>query len=121
MNPNEGFAINTLFRVNCTGWIDPDVPLTYEVAHQTAYLSTVLCKHEDSSCETFLPMEGQTNKVLQIRIRIIDSFQAFTELNYAILVCIIHLAIGKFEWKCYCDCLFCLMPSVNIFYILVFF
>ncbi|XP_065069836.1 uncharacterized protein LOC135694887 isoform X2 [Rhopilema esculentum] len=97
MSPNEGFAINTLFLVNCTGWTDPDVPLTYEVAHQTDYLSTVLCKHEDSSCETFLPMEGQTNKVLQIRIRIIDSFEAFTEINHAILVKKPTLTVEKLD------------------------
>ena len=34
--PSEGYALDTEFRVACSGWTDQDLPLSYKFAYKTS-------------------------------------------------------------------------------------
>ena len=35
IEPSEGYALDTEFRVACSGWMDQDLPLSYKFAYKT--------------------------------------------------------------------------------------
>ena len=86
VDPKQGVAIYSTFFINCTGWIDTELPLVYEVAHVTDLLTTVVCRQPNSSCQTIFPIGENANSSLRIRVRIFDSLKMFTELFYTIQV-----------------------------------
>ena len=80
VDPKSGEAIYTRFNVNCSQWIDTELPLTYEVAHFNDILTTVVCRHHSPDCQTILPMASNDNLILYIRVRIIDNMGMFSEV-----------------------------------------
>ena len=89
-----GIAIYTSFNINCTQWIDTELPLTYEVAHFNDVLTTVVCRHHSENCQTLFPMASTSNQILYVRVRIIDNMGMFTEVFLNVSVSIVHSKIG---------------------------
>lgn len=86
INPSHGVAIHTDFNISCTGWLDTDQPLRYEVSHYTKVLLTVVCRKTDDSCNTILPVGDEKNSSVYVRIRVLDSLGMFTELYFVVKV-----------------------------------
>lgn len=98
MAPSSGIAIETKFRMNCTGWVDTDLPLLYELAYFTDVLTTVVCRKKESFCDSSFPVGDGTNSSLNIRIRVFDKFGMFSELYHNVKVLSFYKSIcGNFE------------------------
>ena len=91
VNPKRGLAIFTPFEITCTGWIDTERPITYEVAHINKVLTTVVCRQHNSTCRTILPIGPNGDMSLVLRVRIIDSLGMFTEIDLSV-----HVSIKSF-------------------------
>ena len=78
--PKIGYALNTSFRINCSDWMDPDQPLTYEFAYVNYYQDNVFfMSHEPTSSSVLLPMGHESNNfTLEMRLKIIDRLGAAT-------------------------------------------
>lgn len=80
VTPKNGVAMNTSFTISCSGWADPDRPLTYEFAYLTDFQPSVLYVSKDSNASSILlPMGHESNDFkLTLRMRIIDHLGAAT-------------------------------------------
>lgn len=79
MQPRVGSAMNTSFSINCTGWADPDPPLTYEFLYINYFQESVFFVSRDSSASVVLPMGHESNDFnLTLKMRIIDHLGAAT-------------------------------------------
>ncbi|XP_022779645.1 uncharacterized protein LOC111321123 [Stylophora pistillata] len=78
IHPKIGYAMNTSFRINCSHWMDPDQPLTYEFAYVNYYQDNVFfTSHEPISSSVLLPMGHESkNFTLHMRLKVIDRFGA---------------------------------------------
>ena len=86
ISPSSGAAIQTKFHINCSHWIDSELPLHYEVAHYTNILTTVVCKGVESICETIFPIGSGKNSSLSVRVRVLDALNMFTEVHFVVKV-----------------------------------
>ena len=53
VTPNEGFVLTTKFNISCSGWLDDELPLNYELRFakcSTLLIVTMLLKSERVSC-----------------------------------------------------------------------
>ena len=92
--------MQTPFLINCTHWKDVDLPLSYEVAHFTEALTTVVCYNKKELCETSLPVSPYSNNSLNLRIRVYDSYGTFAELKRIVYVSrFIILCDFVFYWR----------------------
>ena len=91
MDPIQGEAVSTAFNINCSGWIDSELPLTFEVAHFNDVLTTIVCRHHSQNCRTLLPIAATKDSILNLRIRITDSMGMFTEVYQNVTVSFVFL------------------------------
>jgi len=72
--------MNTSFRINCSGWQDPDQPLTYEFSYINYVQESVFyVSDEPIAPSVVLPMGHETNEFnLTLNIQITDRWGAST-------------------------------------------
>ena len=79
--------MTTNFTINCTGWQDPDKPLTYEFAYINLQDSIFYVSQKSYVEKIFLPMGREDEDFkLSLRIRIIDGLGAAETYPTAIKV-----------------------------------
>ena len=87
MNPLSGVAVFEMLRTDCYGWIDGDLPLSYEVVILGDISPINLCALSSSiSCAVYLPDGYKDNSTINIRIRIYDSLNMFSEVTKEVKV-----------------------------------
>lgn len=75
--------MRTKFTINCTGWQDPDKPLTYEFAYINLQKSVFYVSQKSYVENIFLPMGHEDKDFdLTLRIRIVDRLGA-AEKNWS--------------------------------------
>lgn len=76
INPSIGYAVTTPFRVNCSGWIDEDQPITYRVTIDSE-IERFMFSGREINQSIYLPYHHSDNKShtssLDLKIYIIDS------------------------------------------------
>lgn len=72
--PNEGFAMDTSFVVNCFDWIDQDPPLSYAFSYTLGEETTLLYTGDLNQRSFKLPIaEGADNSTINITSELTDS------------------------------------------------
>ena len=75
ISPTEGRALIDDFFLSCEGWIDDDVPLTYEFRYKFIGSSVVISSGPDSSARAVLPLGDSANDfLLKFEVEIRDAF-----------------------------------------------
>ena len=88
MTPTAGTAVFQQFNIDCPGWVDSNLPLSYEMAIHDDISTTTLCASSNSkSCTVYFPDGYKDNSTLKIRIRIFDSLNMYSEVIKEIKVC----------------------------------
>ena len=88
VSPSSGVTLTTEFTFTCSNWQDPDLSLQYEFIYQTNNnLLNVVYKGVKTSVTTILPAgEKANNFTIDFRVRVADSFGAFTEVRTPVQV-----------------------------------
>ena len=84
--PEEGYALETDFRVSCSGWNDRDMPLSYKFAYKTSETDFESLIYFGSKSETppiKLPL-GKPSLNYSIMV-IIDTADSFLAANISVL------------------------------------
>lgn len=78
--------MSTKFTINCTGWQDPDKPLTYEFAYINLQESVFYVSQKSYVENIFLPMGHEDKDFdLTLRIRIVDRLGAAETLPFVVV------------------------------------
>ena len=88
MDPQSGITLVTEFTVACAHWQDSDLPLHYEFSYvRNGDLLNVVYKGFKDSKAIKLPAgEKANNFTIDFRVRVADSFGAFTEVRTPVQV-----------------------------------
>ncbi|XP_068694084.1 polycystin-1-like protein 2 [Montipora foliosa] len=93
VTPKNGSAMHTLFRINCSGWEDVDLPLTYEFAYERSNKESVfLISQNQDANSLYLPMGQDKNHFnLTLKIKVIDGLGAASIVRISVKVTNISL------------------------------
>lgn len=100
--PSEGYALDTEFRVACSGWTDDDPPLSYKFAYKTSEDDFEQLIYFGSKSETppvKLPLgKPHLNYSVMVIVDSTDSFLApnVTILNVTVSECYIASSLSSF-------------------------
>ncbi|KAG8451794.1 hypothetical protein GDO86_003840, partial [Hymenochirus boettgeri] len=99
IEPSEGIALQTKFRIGCSGFKDVNQPLTYKILSsltkssnisslQTNSLGVIIYNGYDSTTPPFLLPAGEPslNYSSTLHIQVYDSLSAYTELSLNVKV-----------------------------------
>ena len=88
VNPQSGITLVTEFTIACANWQDDDLPLQYEFSYvRNGDLLNVVYKGFKDNKVTKLPAgEKANNFTIDFRVRVADSFGAFTEVRTPVQV-----------------------------------
>mmetsp|Transcript_8346 Transcript_8346/g.20497 ORF Transcript_8346/g.20497 Transcript_8346/m.20497 type:complete len:614 (+) Transcript_8346:1212-3053(+) len=88
--PSAGYALDTTFRLSCTGWTDVDVPLKYvfeTVSGDGSSDATPISGLRTLSYyDTLLPEPRETGQNLTVNARILDAIGAEVSYKFGIMV-----------------------------------
>ena len=77
--------------IDCSGWVDKHLPLSYEMVINDDTSPVTLCTLSSTpSCTVYLPDGYKDNSTLNVRIRIYDSLNMYSEVINELKVCEIH-------------------------------
>ena len=89
VDKHRGFSDETVFNFMCEGWVDEDLPLSYEFQYQSRYGVVFLLHHGTSPVfSTRLPVgDTQANFQLDFRVKIFDAYGTYntTGVNVQVL------------------------------------
>lgn len=78
--PTEGYALDTEFRVACSGWSDQDLPLSYKFAYKTSdedFEQLIYFGSKSKTPPVKLPLgKANLNYSVQVIVDTADSFLA---------------------------------------------
>ncbi|XP_048589509.1 polycystin-1-like [Nematostella vectensis] len=87
VSPSEGFAMDTFFRINCTGWKDPEQPLTYTYYYTMDAIKTTLYSGPKESWKFMLPVtQGIENSTILVIALVEDYYKLGTSAYMQVLV-----------------------------------
>ncbi|PFX27644.1 Polycystic kidney disease protein 1-like 2 [Stylophora pistillata] len=73
--PRMGIVLKTDFSITCTGWLDEDLPLTYQLIFHSLEGTVIIAKGNISNFKTKLPRGSQSeNFEVKLEEQIFDSF-----------------------------------------------
>ena len=75
VDKRSGYSYETVFNIMCEGWIDEDLPLSYEFQYQNRYGVVFLLHYGTSPVfSTSLPVgDAEANFTLDFRVKICDT------------------------------------------------
>lgn len=84
----RGYSDETVFKFICEGWVDIDVPLSYEFQYKNRYGLVFLLYHGMSPVfSTSLPVgDVEANFTLDFRVKIIDSHGTYNTTSVDVQV-----------------------------------
>ena len=107
VNPSEGEAVSTHFRIRCLGWYDEDQPLTYLFRYGGKHDMIVIQTGQLNNISTKLPI-GAPDKdyTLVLEALVGDSFKDFTITTLTVKVgnfCGPLHIIVEYVWTCFTE------------------
>ena len=107
VNPLEGEAVSTHFRIRCLGWYDEDQPLTYLFRYGGKHDMIVIQSGQLNNVSTKLPI-GDPDKdyTLVLEALVGDSFKDFTITTLTVKVgnfCGPLHIIVEYVWTCFTE------------------
>lgn len=92
VSPGSGVTLTTAFTFTCANWHDIDLPLQYEFIYFTNNdLLNVVYKGQQFSRYTKLPIgEKEKNFTIDFRVRVVDVFGSFIEVETPVQVMILR-------------------------------
>ena len=91
MTPLFGTAPSTTFTFRCSGWVDPDLPLSYEYGHTYKGLVSSFYVGKNPEVSAVMPVGNEKeNFTILLDLRVKDKFGAKSSIAVAIRVGYIH-------------------------------
>ena len=82
VNPTEGSAIITDFRISCLGWYDSDIPLRYAFKYKFSFSTIIIQDGKVGEVTTKLPLGNPDEDYNRnLTLQIIDAYGEFSMVN----------------------------------------
>ena len=87
VEPRVGHVLLQKYKFWCSGWHDPDEPLSYEIVHVNGIMESMLYYGGEANTIIELPLgdEGD-NYTMNITVRVIDKFGSATSIDLRVQV-----------------------------------
>ena len=86
VEPRVGHVLTTQYRFWCTGWRDPDGPLSYEIVYVHEAAESLMYYGGEANTTIGLPLGEGDNYTMDIKVRVSDRIGSATLVNLQVQV-----------------------------------